>query len=79
MHRLVLFLTVVWTILIGGESAHAYLDPGSTSMIWQLLLGALATVVVFLKVFWHKLTALFGSSNKKAGDSETAENEDLKP
>ncbi len=79
MNGFISLLTVLWVVLIGEGSAYAYLDPGSTSMIWQLLLGALATVAVFFKVFWHKLSALFGSSTKKAGDSETSKTEDLKP
>ena len=32
-----------------------YIDPGSGSMILQLLLGGLAAAAVFLKIFWHRL------------------------
>ncbi len=68
--------TLFWTLLIWGNSAHAYLDPGSTSMIWQMLLVALASVVVFFKFFWHKLSSLFGQFSKKTDNSKPSESED---
>ncbi len=33
----------------------AYIDPGSGSMILQMILGGLAAAAVFLKVFWHRI------------------------
>ncbi|MDQ4081300.1 MAG: hypothetical protein M3123_00175 [Actinomycetota bacterium] len=33
----------------------AYIDPGSGSMILQIILGGLAAAAVFLRVFWHRL------------------------
>jgi hypothetical protein len=33
----------------------AYLDPGSASMILQLLVGGLAAVAVSLKLFWRRI------------------------
>lgn len=33
----------------------AYIDPGSGSMILQMILGGLAAAAVFLKLFWHRL------------------------
>lgn len=32
-----------------------YIDPGSGSMILQLILGGLAAAAVFLKMFWHRV------------------------
>jgi len=36
----------------------AYLDPGTGSMLVQVLLGGLAAVAVFFKMFWHRLREL---------------------
>jgi hypothetical protein len=36
----------------------AYIDPGSGSMILQMILGGLAAAAVFLKLFWHRLLVL---------------------
>ena len=33
----------------------AYLDPGSASMILQMLVGGLAAVAVSLKLFWRRI------------------------
>jgi hypothetical protein len=36
-------------------STLAYLDPGSASMILQMLVGGLAAVAVSLKLFWRRI------------------------
>jgi hypothetical protein len=33
----------------------AYLDPGSGSMIWQVLAGGFAAVAVTGKLYWNRL------------------------
>ncbi len=57
-------VSICSTLLLGG-TAQAYLDPGSTSMIWQLVLSILAAAAVFIKIFWAKLYTLFGFRNKR--------------
>ncbi len=41
-------------------SAHAYLDPGSGSMLLQVLLGGTAGLAILLKLYWHRFLLLFG-------------------
>ncbi|MCY4662980.1 MAG: hypothetical protein OXF93_24735 [Acidobacteria bacterium] len=41
------------------QPAHAYLDPGSGSVLLQVLLGGFAAVGVIARLFWHRLTAVF--------------------
>jgi hypothetical protein len=36
-------------------STFAYLDPGSASMILQMLVGGLAAVAVSIKLFWRRI------------------------
>jgi hypothetical protein len=38
----------------------AYLDPGSSSMIVQVLLGGLAAIGVTLKLYWRRFLRLIG-------------------
>ena len=38
----------------------AYLDPGSSSMILQMLLGGVAAVGVALKLYWRRFMRLLG-------------------
>ena len=46
--------------LITPPAAFAYLDPGSGSMLLQLVLGGLAGLAVIAKLYWHRLLGLFG-------------------
>jgi len=36
-------------------STFAYLDPGSASMILQMIAGGLAALAVSLKLFWRRI------------------------
>ena len=40
--------------------AFAYLDPGTGSMIIQLLLGGIAGAMVVGKLYWHRFKSFFG-------------------
>ncbi len=40
--------------------ARAYLDPGTGSVLLQILLTGVAGLAVMLKLYWRKLKALFG-------------------
>lgn len=58
-----LFSVFAWT-----PNAHAYIDPGTGSILVQGLIAAIAAIGVTLKLYWHKFTRLFGrrSDNKQA-------------
>lgn len=40
--------------------ALAYLDPGTGSMLLQVILGGIAAVAVAVKLFWYRILAVFG-------------------
>ena len=48
--------------------AHAYLDPGTGSMLIQGLIGAIAMVSVTLRLYWHKIKAAFGGEVSDADE-----------
>lgn len=54
--------------------AHAYLDPGTGSMILQLLLGGVAGAAVAGRFYWDKLLVLLGikSAAKQGEPSDKA-------
>ena len=55
-------LIAITTSLVLGTwalPAHAYLDPGTGSMLIQGIIGAIAAVGVTLKLYWHKIKLLF--------------------
>ncbi|HXV84976.1 MAG TPA: hypothetical protein VEG60_34460 [Candidatus Binatia bacterium] len=52
------FLVLVYTVSLPQE-ALAYLDPGSGSMMLQLLLGGVVGVLAILKLYWNTFAGLF--------------------
>jgi hypothetical protein len=50
----------VVAVLLVPTQALAYIDPGSGSMLLQLLLGGVAGLAVAVKLFWRRLLAFFG-------------------
>jgi hypothetical protein len=75
MIRKLLFVNFIYLFLT-VSSAHAYLDPGTGSIILQALIGALAAGAVFVKIYWYKLLTLLGI--KKKSDSDDNKNTDNK-
>lgn len=49
------FTAVFLTALHPGAPAHAYLDPGTGSMMLQLLLGGVAGALVVLRLYWYRI------------------------
>ena len=64
MKKLVAFLSLA-ALLLYADSAHAYLDPGSGSIVLQVLLGGIAGVALVLKLFWHRILQIFGIKKKE--------------
>lgn len=46
-------------LLIAPKRVYAYLDPGSGSFIFQLLIGALFGVSFAIKIYWRKIKNFF--------------------
>jgi hypothetical protein len=61
----ILFVTAV-------EPLQAYLDPGTGSMLLQVILGGIAAIGVALKLFWHRIRIAIGLSKKPAAEDEAA-------
>jgi hypothetical protein len=45
------------------KQALAYLDPGSGSMMLQLVLGGAAGLIVVLKLYWKSIVSSFQRKN----------------
>ena len=56
-------LAITW-----DPAAHAYLDGASGSMIIQVLLGGLAGIAVFLKMYWQALLVKLGIRTPEEDD-----------
>lgn len=44
----------------GLSPAYAYLDPGTGSIILQVILGGMAGALVIVKLYWHKFKEFIG-------------------
>lgn len=63
-----IFITVLLLLMV--TDAFAYLDPGTGSMLLQVILGGVAAVAVAIKLYWHKLRAAFGMAKKEEPEDE---------
>lgn len=54
-------------VLACPSLAYAYVDPGAGSMLLQLLLGGVAGLFVFFRLFKQKILRLFGFGKDDEG------------
>ena len=59
------FILWIGFILINLKSAHAYLDPGTGSMILQILIGGIATGSIIIKTKWSRIKEFLKRKNVK--------------
>ncbi|MGD9020835.1 MAG: hypothetical protein PVF46_03505 [Lysobacterales bacterium] len=64
-----LLTTIILLLLVAD--AQAYLDPGTGSMLLQVILGGVAAIGVALKLYWHKVASLFGFAKKPEAEDES--------
>ena len=59
---------LIYTILIyilSYTRSVAYIDPGTGSIILQVLLGFIASIFIFIKIYWYKFKLLLFKIVKK--------------
>lgn len=75
MKSLILSLTVLQSLLLATRILRPYMDPGSGSMLLQILLGGFAGVAVALKLLWNQLGGLVQFGRRRTDDSEPSNDE----
>ena len=58
-------------LLLVATPAWAYLDPGTGSMLLQVILGGVAAVGVAIKMFWHRIIAVFKPRSSDSAGNDT--------
>jgi hypothetical protein len=53
-----LYLAGFLFISYWSGSLHAYLDPGTGSMVLQFVLGGIVGVLAIVKLYWRRLKAI---------------------
>ena len=46
-------------VFVAGRAAHAYLDPGTGSYVFQILVAGLLGFAFSIKLFWKRIVAFF--------------------
>lgn len=68
------FLTIIFIYLLCSVSkAHAYLDPGTGSIILQAILGFIAAAAATVSIYWEKFKSIINKVLKK----DTKDNKDI--
>jgi hypothetical protein len=61
---------MVWTILsLRWTSGALYLDPGTGSILLQLLVGVLMGGLLAVKIYWKKIKAFFIKAEPQPAES----------
>lgn len=58
-------LLSIWLLLMGTAPAYAYLDPGTGSLLLQILLGGLAGLAAIGKLYWSHIKDFFARLSGK--------------
>jgi hypothetical protein len=52
------------------KPVHAYLDPGTGSMLVQGLIAVVAAAAVTVRVYWQRIQAAFGRAPEAHSDGD---------
>ena len=66
--KLLLFITSFNLFFV--SNAYAYIDPGTISIIFQAIVGALVAGGVAIKMYWHKFKTFFNKKKKDNTDQK---------
>jgi hypothetical protein len=70
--RAVAALTLA-ALLLAVRPAHAYLDPGSGSFIYQILIASLLGAGVAIRMYWRKIKGFFARRPAREKDGPKAD------
>ena len=62
----------LWAMLGYVPAAHAYLDPGTGSMMLQAIVGAIAGFALVGRLYWSKIKGFFLRREDKLETNEGA-------
>ena len=71
--------TIAWAAiciaLMSESPAQAYLDPGTGSLLLQLLLGGVAGLLTILKLYWKQIKSFFAKGDENETQAESTKEE----
>ena len=60
---------IIIYFLCSITTAHAYLDPGTGSIILQAILGFIAAAAATMSIYWEKFKSIINKILKKTKDN----------
>lgn len=70
MSRATLFtLSVAGMLIATASPAHAYLDAGTGSMMLQAIVGAVASALMFGRIYFARIKSLFVRNRDTGGNA----------
>ena len=64
------FSFIFFLLLLLQSNAHAYIDPGSGSIIIQAIIAAIATAGTTATIYWNKIKNFFKKNKRKNNDKK---------
>lgn len=55
--------------ILSASPAYAYLDPATATIILQVIIGAIAGGIVYVKLYWDKVKKIFNKIRGKSTDT----------
>jgi len=56
------FFFIIFFVLF-VEPAYSYLEPGTGSILVQLIMGGMAGVLIVIKLYWNRVKSFFIKTN----------------
>lgn len=74
--KLAIYVAVLAMSMLFTNSAYAYIDPGTGSLIVQVIIAALVAIGASVGIFWNRVRSLFGwlLGRKKSEGQSSDEN-----
>lgn len=70
MNNIIFFILVSLIGLFFPKPVHAYIDPGTGSYLWQVMIGFFLGGAFTIKLYWKKIAAFL----KKEKNNDKKEN-----
>ena len=58
-------------IILSTDTSHAYIDPGSGSMLLQVLIASILGMLTVIKIYWARLKTFFSTKSDTNSSEET--------
>ena len=71
-----LFYPILFTLIFVFQSrpAEAYLDPGSGSFLFQIIVGGVLSALFAIKLYFRKIKSFFSKKNSPEKNEEPKKN-----